>query len=64
MKRNVGGLDRIGRLVVSLALLAFGYRNREKTVGTLAFIGGSDLLATVVIGRCPVNALLGIDTCS
>lgn len=64
MKRNVGGLDRIGRLVVSLALLAFGYRNREKTVGALAFIGGADLLATVVIGRCPVNALLGIDTCS
>ena len=64
MERNVGGLDRIGRIVVSLALLAFGYRNRGRTIGTLAFIGGTDLLATVVIQRCPVNALLGIDTCS
>ena len=63
MERNVGGLDRLGRIVVSLALLVFGYRNREKTIGTLAFIGGTDLLATVVIQRCPLNALFGIDTC-
>ncbi len=40
MKKNVGGFDRIGRIAVSLALLAFGYRNRERTIGTLAFIGG------------------------
>lgn len=64
MERNVGERDRYGRVVVSLALLAFGYRNRGERVGTLAFIGGSDLLATVVIGRCPLNALVGIDTCS
>jgi hypothetical protein len=64
MERNVGGLDRVGRVAVALALLAFGYRNRERTIGTLAFIGGSDLLATVVIGRCPLNALFRIDTCS
>jgi hypothetical protein len=64
MERNVGGLDRVGRIAVALALLAFGYRNRERTIGSLAFVGGSDLLATVVIGRCPLNALFGIDTCS
>ncbi|WP_336342824.1 YgaP family membrane protein [Halalkalicoccus ordinarius] len=63
MKRNVGSLDRLGRLLVSFALLVFGSRNREKTIGTLAFIGGTDLLATVVIRRCPLNALFGIDTC-
>ena len=40
MERNVGGLDRVERIVVSFALLAFGYRNRDRTVGTLAFIGG------------------------
>lgn len=64
MERNVGGLDRVGRVAVALALLAFGYRNRERTIGSLAFIGGSDLLATAVIQRCPLNALFGIDTCS
>ncbi|WP_408960048.1 DUF2892 domain-containing protein [Natrinema sp. 74] len=63
MDRNVGGFDRIGRVVVAAALLLLGYRNRDRTLGTLAFIAGSDLLATAVIQRCPVNALLGVNTC-
>lgn len=61
--RNVGGVDRLLRVVAGLALLACGYRNRDSTVGTLAFVAGSDVFATAVIGRCPVNALFGIDTC-
>lgn len=63
MDRNVGGLDRPLRVVLALALLVAGYRNRERTLGTLSFVAGSDLLATAVIGRCPANAVLGIDTC-
>ncbi|WIV68525.1 YgaP family membrane protein [Natrialbaceae archaeon AArc-T1-2] len=63
MERNVGGLDRIGRVVLELTLLIVGYRNRDETPGTLAFVAGSDILATAVIGRCPLNALCGIDTC-
>lgn len=63
MDRNVGGVDRLGRVVLAVVMLAFGYRNRQRTAGTLAFVAGSDVLATAVIGRCPVNALLGIDTC-
>ncbi|WP_081597646.1 YgaP family membrane protein [Natrinema pellirubrum] len=59
-RRNVGGFDR---LVLAATLLVLGYRNRNRTLGTLAFIAGSDILATAVIQRCPVNAVLGIDTC-
>lgn len=63
MEKNVGGLDRALRALGGIALLAFGYRNRDRTAGTLAFVAGSDVLATAVIRRCPVNALLGVDTC-
>ncbi|WP_323172664.1 DUF2892 domain-containing protein [Natrialba sp. PRR66] len=63
MDRNVGGVDRFLRGTLGLALLLIGYRNRKQTAGTLAFIAGSDLLATAVIQRCPINALLGVDTC-
>ena len=63
MEKNVCGLDRVGRVVLGLALLAFGYRNRDRTPGTLAFVAGSDVLATAVIKRCPLNALFGVDTC-
>ncbi len=63
MDRNVGGSDRLLRIVGGLALLIYGYHNREKTVGTLAFVAGSDIFATAIIQRCPLNALFGIDTC-
>lgn len=63
MDRNVGGVDRLVRLAGGLVLLGYGYRNRAETTGALAFIAGSDILATAVIQRCPVNTLLGIDTC-
>lgn len=63
MDKNVGGVDRTLRIVVGIALLLFGYRNRDRTVGTLAFVAGSDVFATAIIQRCPANALLGIDTC-
>lgn len=64
MNPNVGGLDRALRIVVGFALLVVGYRNRDRTLGTLAFVAGSDVFATAIIQRCPVNELLGIDTCS
>ncbi|WP_137291062.1 YgaP family membrane protein [Natronorubrum halophilum] len=64
MDKNVGGFDRALRVVLAIALLVFGYRNRDRTVGTLAFVAGSDLFATALVQRCPMNALFGIDTCN
>lgn len=63
MDRNVCALDRTARVALAALLLVVGYRTRRRWPGTLAFIAGSDLLATAVVGRCPLNALLGIDTC-
>ena len=63
MDKNVGGFDRVLRVVLGAALLLFGYRNRDRPVGTLAFVAGSDVFATAVIQRCPLNAVFGIDTC-
>lgn len=63
MEKNVGGFDRTARVVLATALLLIGYRNRSRTLGTLSFVAGSDILATALIQRCPMNALLGVDTC-
>lgn len=59
MKANVGGVDRVIRIVVGLALIAW------------ALIGGGPmwawigvvLLATALINFCPAYALLGMSTC-
>jgi hypothetical protein len=63
MDKNVCRFDRLGRVILATILLVVGYRNRNQTLGSLGFIAGSDLLATAVIQRCPVNSVLGIDTC-
>ena len=59
MKVNVGGIDRILRIVVGLVLIALAVTN---TVGWWGWLGVVPL-ATGLIGWCPPYAMLGINTC-
>jgi asparagine N-glycosylation enzyme membrane subunit Stt3 len=58
MKANVGGIDRILRIVVGLALVAWALMGGP----VWAWIGAVPL-ATGLIGFCPVYPLLGMNTC-
>lgn len=59
MKANVGGVDRVIRIVVGLVLIAW------------ALLGGGPMwawigvvpLATALINFCPAYALFGMSTC-
>lgn len=59
MNKNVGGIDRILRIVVGLALIALAVTG---TVGLWGYIGVVPLL-TGLIGWCPAYLPLGIKTC-
>jgi len=59
MTKNVGGLDRIIRIVVGAALIAAAATG---TVGLWGYIGVVPLL-TGLVGWCPPYALLGFSTC-
>jgi hypothetical protein len=59
MKANVGGIDRIARIVVGLALIALAATG---TVGVWGWIGVVPLL-TGLIRWCPLYPLLGISSC-
>ena len=59
MKANVGGIDRIARIVVGLALIALAATG---TVGAWGWIGVVPLL-TGLIRWCPLYPLLGISSC-
>lgn len=59
MKSNVGGLDRILRIVVGLALIAAAATG---TVGLWGYVGVVPLL-TGAIGWCPAYLPFGIKTC-
>ncbi|MGC2857791.1 DUF2892 domain-containing protein [Novispirillum sp. DQ9] len=57
--QNVGGIDRILRIVVGLALIALAATG---TIGLWGYIGAVPLL-TGLIGWCPAYLPLGIKTC-
>jgi len=59
VKLNVGGIDRILRIVIGLVLIALA------ATGTIGWWGwlGVVPLATGLVGWCPPYALLGLNTC-
>lgn len=59
MKINVGGIDRIARIIVGLALIALAATGM---VGAWGYIGIVPLL-TGVFKFCPAYALFGMSTC-
>lgn len=60
MKLNVGGIDRVLRIVIGLVLIGLAATG---TVGWWGWLGIVPL-ATGAIGWCPPYALLGWSTCS
>jgi hypothetical protein len=61
MNANVGGIDKILRIVVGLALIAYALLG----TGSWHMLGwiGVVPLATALLGFCPAYTLLGINTC-
>ncbi|MDO8251060.1 MAG: DUF2892 domain-containing protein [Rhodoferax sp.] len=60
MKSNVGGIDRILRIVLGLVLIGLTLSGSIGVWGWLGIVP----LATGVIGWCPPYAMLGWSTCS
>ena len=59
MKSNVGGIDRILRIVFGVVLVALAATG---TVGVWGWLGLVPL-ATGLLGWCPPYSLFGINTC-
>ncbi|WP_408959455.1 DUF2892 domain-containing protein [Natrinema sp. 74] len=68
MQKNVGGIDRTGRLVVgAVAALAgiaalTGYWAVGIVTALVALVIGAILLVTGTTQKCPINNATGIDT--
>ncbi len=59
MKSNVGGVDRVLRIVLGLVLIGLAATG---TVGWWGWLGIVPL-ATGLVGWCPPYAIFGISTC-
>jgi len=74
MQKNVGGADRIARLVVGPALILVGIAGYaglftlavgplpQALTAVVVFLIGTVLLVTGLVQKCPMNGLLGFDT--
>lgn len=62
MTKNVGGMDKILRIVVGLALIAFALVGPETGYNVWGFVGVIPL-GTALIGWCPFYPLLGLSSC-
>ncbi len=60
MKKNVGGLDRVLRIVIGLGLMALAATGQVGAWGWL----GAIVLATGVFSFCGAYALIGANTCA
>ncbi len=61
-KSNVGGIDRILRIVVGLALIAGFFLDANSSYRWLYLIGIVPL-ATGLAGSCLLYSMLGLSTC-
>lgn len=59
MSTNIGGIERVIRIIVGLALIAIVFVGPQTNWGWFGVIP----LVTGLIGWCPPYALLGINTC-
>jgi hypothetical protein len=58
-KNNVGGIDRIARVILGLVLIGL---TLSGTIGAWGWIGVVPLL-TAALGSCPLYTVLDFSTC-
>lgn len=64
MSANVGGIDRILRIIIGLALIAYAIPVGFPVTGwnAIGWIGIVPLL-TALVGFCPAYTIFGINSC-
>ena len=62
MSNNVGSVDRVARVLIGLALLAFAFYSGYQ-YAWVGYIGIVPIL-TAIFGTCPLYSMLGVSTCA
>ncbi len=65
MKANMGGTDRIIRILIAVVAAVLYFTGTiSETVGIVAMVIAGIFLLTSLISFCPLYTLLGINTCT
>ncbi len=63
MKKNMGQVDRILRIVIAVLIGALYYMGKvEGTLATVLLVIGAVFLVTSLVGSCPLYSALGLST--
>ena len=60
MEKNVGGVDRILRIIIGLGLISLVFVGPMTPWGWIGVIP----LLSAIVGFCPAYRLIGLSTCS
>ncbi len=64
MQKNIGGTDKVIRLLAAVALIVLYFTGIiTGTLGVVGLVIAAILLLTSLVNFCPLYALLGIKTC-
>lgn len=64
MKINMGGVDRVLRVLIAVAIAILYFTEViTGTLGSVLLIVGAVFLLTSIVGFCPLYAIFGIRTC-
>ncbi len=65
MKKNMGGADRIIRLIIAAVIAILFFTNViTGTLGIILLILGGVFVLTSLVGFCPLYLPFGINTCA
>ena len=59
MKKNIGSLDKIIRIIIGIALISLVFIGPKTYWGLVGLIP----LVTALIGFCPLYPIIGLSTC-
>jgi hypothetical protein len=64
MKKNMGNVDRILRVLVSVVLVALYFGGIiEGTLGIVLIAAAAIFTLTSLVSFCPIYTLIGVSTC-
>jgi len=64
MKKNMGAIDKLVRLVVALLIAIAYYQDIVSGVlGIILLVGAGIFIITSLIGFCPLYTIFGMTTC-
>ena len=64
MKKNVGSLDKIIRIIIALVAFYFAYDGQvENPWNWVLYAVGTIMLLTALLGTCPIFSIFGMSTC-